>query len=234
LLNFLGLLLALDYHPPNTPSSPSPANDAIDVPITTNLSWTGGDSDGDTVTYDVYLDTDITVTTLICDDVAIESCDPPGDLAYGTHYYWLVNAFDLHGALTAGSTIWEFTTESEPNNPPYPPLYPSPVDGTTGVPITYNSLSWWAYDDPDGDVVTYDVYLDLDPDPTTIVCLNLTSAACDLSDDYVHSNLSATDRHRSSLAFIRYFRISANPAAHRSKQNIKLKKFYPCGLCFGF
>ena len=31
---------------------------------------------------------------------------------------------------------------------------------------------------------------------------------------YVHSNLSATDRHWSSIAFIRYFGISAFPASH--------------------
>lgn len=48
---------------------------------------------------------------------------------------------------------WEFTTGSEPNNPPNTPSSPSPAYRATGISITYKSLSWWAYDDPDGDVV---------------------------------------------------------------------------------
>ncbi len=49
----------------------------------------------------------------------------------------------------------------------------------------------------------------------------------DWDGDYVHSNLSVADWHGASLVFIRYFGISAYPATHISKQNIKHGEFKP-------
>jgi hypothetical protein len=96
-------------NPPNTPSNPMPADGASSVPVTADLSWTGGDPDaGDTVTYDVYLGYSNPPTALLCSDVASTICDP-GTLPFNTLNYWYVVATDDHGASTSGP-VWSFVT----------------------------------------------------------------------------------------------------------------------------
>jgi C1A family cysteine protease len=95
-------------NPPNTPSNPSPANNATGIPINADLSWSGGDPDaGDTVTYDVYFGTNST-PPLVSHNQSATTYDP-GTLAYSTQYHWKIVATDNHGTSAAGP-LWDFTT----------------------------------------------------------------------------------------------------------------------------
>jgi hypothetical protein len=150
---------------PNTPSNPSPPDGATDIDINTILSWTCSDPDGDPLTYDVYFGTS-SPPPLVSSGQSSNSYDP-GTLQYNQKYYWQIEAFDNHGASTIGP-VWSFTTY-KPNNPPYEPSDPTPVDGATDVDVDAD-LSWTGGDPDEEDTVVYDVYLEANnPNPTTKV-----------------------------------------------------------------
>ncbi len=191
-------------NPPNTPYNPIPIHNATGVAIDAILGWAGGDPDvGDTVTYDVYFEANNSnPTTLICNDTAGTTCDPPGNMAYSTDYYWKVIATDNHGAsATAG--VWHFSTTSEPNNSPNTPGSPSPGHNATGVAVTI-ALSWSGGDPDAGDTVTYDVYLEANnSNPTSLICNDVSATACDPPGNLAYNTsyywkVVATDNHNAS------------------------------------
>jgi hypothetical protein len=101
-----------DNLPPSIPAEPWPADGAVDQLPPLTLSWTGGDPDGDEVSYDVYLDAgDGEPQSLACADLASPVCNP-GALLPGTGYRWQVVATDEHGAVTMGP-VWGLTTAAE-------------------------------------------------------------------------------------------------------------------------
>ena len=161
---------------PNTPSNPSPTDGATGVDINAILSWDCSDPDGDSLTYSVYLDIDDpTPDNLVSENQSATFFDPY--LTYDDHYYWQIIAWDSLGDSTAGP-VWDFTTMQEPNDPPYPPSDPDPEDGATDVDID-EDISW-ACSDPDGDLLTYDVYFEADnPTPDVLVSDDQTETTFD-------------------------------------------------------
>ena len=108
--------------PPHVPSNPYPPGGEIDVPISPTLSWEGGDPDpGDTVTYDVFMGTDLTMgLEQVCTGIVHPEtyCTPTTPLEYGTTYYWMVVATDSSGNTSeVPYPYWSFTTQE--SAPPY-------------------------------------------------------------------------------------------------------------------
>ncbi len=99
----------IENNPPYIPSDEYPKDGSINVLLNVSLSWTGGDPDGDTVTYDVYFG-DSSPPPKIVDNQTNTSYDP-STLDINSKYYWKIVARDEHGASTEGS-IWNFTTIS--------------------------------------------------------------------------------------------------------------------------
>lgn len=94
--------------PPNAPSSPNPANNAnLQMHPSLTLSWTGGDPDGDSVLYDIYLGT-TTSPVLVKSNHDGTSFSASG-LISNKKYYWKVVAKDGTSAPVAGP-LWAFTT----------------------------------------------------------------------------------------------------------------------------
>lgn len=164
-------------HPLHQPSSPSPTDGPVNQGIDINLGWIAGDPDGDSLSYDVYLETnDSTPDVLLWDNARSSTCGP-GTLDYSTHRYWRIVARDEHG-LTSGGPAWDFVTGTCSNQPPYVPSNPLPPDGVTGQGVDVDLT--WTGGDPDGDSVMYDLYLELgNLAPATLVCDDAATSSCD-------------------------------------------------------
>lgn len=103
--------------PPQKPSNPSPANEAVDQPVSITLKWSAADPDADdSLSYNIYLyESNMTSQkSAILDhadtSVVIEN------LKYSTTYFWQVTVKDSSGAETNGS-MWSFKTAALPALP---------------------------------------------------------------------------------------------------------------------
>ncbi len=106
------LLWALSSNnPPFEPANPFPVDQATDQVVDRVLTWTGGDPDGGTVTYDVYLEADDSTPDILVAADQLDTMYDPGTLLPQTQYYWQIIAEDEQGAVTEGP-IWQFSTES--------------------------------------------------------------------------------------------------------------------------
>ena len=100
-------------HPPATPHTPFPVNDATDVALTATLSWQCSDVDGDELTYDIYFGTSSN-PPLINSGQYFTSYDP-GTLNAENTYYWKKVAKDENNNLNNGD-IWSFTSHNDVDN----------------------------------------------------------------------------------------------------------------------
>ncbi len=104
-------------NPPYEPSNPIPPDGATNVHWNSCVRCTGGDPDGDLVTYDIYFGNTTPPHKVISNSSIAIYCSSA--MESNTTYYWKVVSTDEHGASTPGP-IWSFTTRG--NSPPLPPL----------------------------------------------------------------------------------------------------------------
>lgn len=148
-------------NPPNIPSNPFPANGSTNVSLTLTLNWTGGDPDGDNVTYNVYFEANTSVPTILVSENQTATSYNSTLLKVNTTYSWQIVAFDNHSAKTMGP-LWYFTTRK--NHAPNIPSNPNPANNSLAVSVSV--LLSWTGGDPDlEDTVTYDVYFGLTSTP---------------------------------------------------------------------
>ena len=97
---------------PATPSNPTPADGALNVPTTTSLSWA---ADPEARNFEVSLGT--TNPPPVVGSANKSATFSPNTLQAGTTYYWRVVAKGTAGTSTTGP-IWRFTTVGAPPPPP--------------------------------------------------------------------------------------------------------------------
>lgn len=98
---------------PGAPGTPAPALNATAVSCNPALSWVATDPEGDDLTYDLYLGTSATPTTVAATGLTAASFTVSATLVANTDYYWKVVAHDPFGG-SSESPVWKFTTGSLP------------------------------------------------------------------------------------------------------------------------
>lgn len=121
LLCLLLISSGLTYSQVQSPYNPMPTNNAIDVSLLGDISFTGGSAINATVdmSYRIYLDTNSN-PTIVYTNTSLGSFDflfgntsvefSYNSLLENTTYYWKVEVLDSSGNLLVTSPTWSFTT----------------------------------------------------------------------------------------------------------------------------
>ncbi|MBM7559998.1 fibronectin type III domain-containing protein [Marinitoga litoralis] len=144
-----------ENNPPLKPTLLEPANNSENIPINVNLKWSCSDPDGDTLTYDIYIEKEPILS--IPKEINYTQTSYNIILEPGQTYYWKIVAKDGKGGEKS-SDIYSFTTAEKVNNPPNKPQLLSPPNNATDIESDVTLV--WNASDPDRDTLTYDVYLD--------------------------------------------------------------------------
>jgi hypothetical protein len=136
----------------------SPSDDAHEVPVNQDLSWSGGESqcEGQTATYDVYFGT-ATPAPLHHNNGTSKSWDP-GTLEGRETYYWRIVAKDANGTSSSGER--HFTTQCADDDGASltAPCTPSPPNNKDKVNPKV-TLTWACGATDCDQEVTFTVYL---------------------------------------------------------------------------
>jgi hypothetical protein len=129
----------------------SPVNNAVNIPTNTTLSW---NSVNTATSYEYQIDDDALFGSALSGSVAQTNVNV-GPLNNGTVYYWRVRATDGN-SFTPYSTVWSFTTVSNPMSAPV--TLQSPADASI-LSGTSTTLQWNAH--PVANIYEYEY--DTDP-----------------------------------------------------------------------
>ncbi|WP_139958288.1 fibronectin type III domain-containing protein [Flavicella sediminum] len=154
-------------------SIPAPAAPSLLMPETNDfvreslvLEWEAVPAaEGETISYNVFLDKDENPKELAgkVDDGSTSLTIDASKLDVGSVYYWRVDATDLINSSASEVRSFKKLNTGAPDEP----ILVTPLD-KTGVPSGV-VLDWTDVTDPEGDAVSYELYMDKSISPTTLV-----------------------------------------------------------------
>jgi hypothetical protein len=164
---------------PTVPSQVFPLNNTICTDNNVLFEWTAStDNEGNPITYKIEVSDESSFSTLMVDE-SNRALSSLITLDRGQIYYWRIKAIDNRSAESAYSDVMQFITEGEgiSNHLPFAPTLLSPAldSEIEGTSVTIN----WTATDIDGDPLTFDVYLDTNENPSTLVSENQTVSTYD-------------------------------------------------------
>ncbi len=142
--------------PPDTPVAVYPMAGAGNVSVNATLSWTCNDTDGDSLSYDVYCGISTPLPQL-ASNISTAACTAV--LQPNETYHWQIVAWDEQGAKNE-SPIWEFQTGTVNESNAQPEIAISqPEDGDVlSRAISVTGTAW----DPDGNDTLTAVEIQID------------------------------------------------------------------------
>ena len=154
---------------PTTPTLIYPLNNTVCIDNNVVFEWNAStDAEGNRITYQLEVAENNSFSPLLLTENS-SGQSKLISLTKGKAYYWRIKAIDSRVAESSYSSESQFITEGEAdaNHMPFAPTLIAPalnseIDGTS------TTLSWSA-SDVDGDTLTYDVYLDTNSEPSTLV-----------------------------------------------------------------
>jgi hypothetical protein len=163
---------------PTVPNLISPLNNQLCINNTISFEWSvATDAEKNPIVYQLQIATDNQFTQIVSNTDVTTSVQTM-TLEKGKAYYWRVKATDDKNASSAYSSTFSFYTEGIAviNHAPFLPQLVSPTNNTniSGLSTT---LKWTASDVDQNDVLSFDVYLDTETNPTTKIVDNKTSTS---------------------------------------------------------
>ncbi len=116
--------------PPAVPTLVSPANNAINQPVTPTLRWR---STSLAAYYDLQIALDTLMTNMVVSDSGLADSSAVVRIAPSTAYYWRVRGQNIEGTYGSYSVVRKFSTG---NVAPAAPIPTYPLSGDTGVSRT--------------------------------------------------------------------------------------------------
>lgn len=151
------------------PAEPVPVADAV-IPFTgagqtINLAWAGTATNA--ITWKVFFGK-TSSPALAASNVTSNSYT--ASVTTGGVYYWQVSTTDALN-ITTTSPVWSFDVNSNPT------VAAMPVPAISATNVSCNPTIKWSSTDPDGDALTFDLFLDKASTPTAVAASGLTDTS---------------------------------------------------------
>ncbi|MFC0875952.1 SUMF1/EgtB/PvdO family nonheme iron enzyme [Saccharicrinis sp. FJH2] len=163
---------------PSRPVISYPANNAQNVESENlTISWNeSSDNDSDAVSYNVYLGTAANNMVLKAGGLTETEYTVPEKLMDQQKYYLKVTAVDGHSGEEVDNlnAPYVFTVENYVNDAPTKVTLTKPWDNSENTTCNV-TLTWQKATDKDGDAVYYDIYLDMTPNPSTLIASDIST-----------------------------------------------------------
>lgn len=166
---------------PTTPSLIYPSNNEVCIDNNIVFKWgESTDAEGNRITYNIEIAENNSFSPILQTTTSF-SQSKLIPLTRGNAYYWRIIAVDSRGAESSYSSINQFITEGDgvSNHLPFAPSLVAPALNSE-IEGTSTTLSWSA-SDVDEDALTFDVYLDTNSEPVTLVSENQSESTYNVS-----------------------------------------------------